>query len=180
MRGYEYTLILLTVVLFSGIACKREAQSASAPAEVARSDPSPAVETERPKNEASDRSTAAPMDSTSPDESHGEVPVENDDDDDFGELVLGRGVQAFRTGMCFKCHMDHGEGSSRAPNLTDDEWLHCDGSVEGILRVIRSGIPKDKLKDPNRPFQMNPVTNLITDDTLIRDLAVYVHSLSQK
>ena len=90
-----------------------------------------------------------------------------------------RGAEAWAMGMCSKCHRDDGTGGKRAPNLTDDVWLHCDGSVEGIRSVIVSGVPRDKLKNPDRPFAMNPATNLIKDQKLIDALATYVHALSE-
>jgi len=92
--------------------------------------------------------------------------------------LIERGLAAFQTGMCNKCHGPDGTGGDRAPNLTDGDWLHCDGSVEGILAVVRRGVPKDELVDPTRPFQMNPATNLIADEADLEALAAYVHSLS--
>ena len=82
--------------------------------------------------------------------------------------------------MCAKCHGEDGTGGKRAPDLTDDEWLHADGSIDSIRKILRSGVPRGKLKDPDRPFAMNPATNLITDDEAIDALAAYVASLRQK
>jgi mono/diheme cytochrome c family protein len=93
--------------------------------------------------------------------------------------LLVRGVAAFEKGMCSKCHEADGSGSARAPNLTDKDWLHCDGSVEGIHKVLLNGVPKDQLKDPNRPFAMNPVTNLVPEEVDLKALAAYVESLSK-
>lgn len=94
--------------------------------------------------------------------------------------AIAHGEDAYRIGMCGKCHRANGRGGPRAPDLTDDKWLHCDGEIQGIRRVLVSGVPESKLKDPNRPFGMNTVKNLIPDDQQITDLAIYVHSLSQK
>ena len=91
-----------------------------------------------------------------------------------------RGAEAYGIGMCAKCHRENGKGGPRAPDLTDDVWIHCDGSIAGIRKVLVSGVPKEKLKDQDRPFQMNPATNLIHDETLIDALASYVHSLGQQ
>ncbi|MCH8913660.1 MAG: redoxin family protein [Planctomycetes bacterium] len=93
--------------------------------------------------------------------------------------MLARGAQAYQAGFCAKCHRDTGRGGRRGPDLTDSDWLHCDGSIEGIEKVLRSGVPKRKLKDKTREFHMNPATDVITDDEQIRLLAVYVWSLSQ-
>ncbi len=92
--------------------------------------------------------------------------------------ALDRGAHAYQQGMCAKCHGPAGSGTRKAPNLTDARWDHCDGSVDGILAVLRSGVPRDKLKDKSRR-PMNPVTNLVPDEQQLRDLAAYVHSLSR-
>ncbi|MHC5111784.1 MAG: c-type cytochrome [Planctomycetota bacterium] len=89
------------------------------------------------------------------------------------------GLRAWNQGMCAKCHKEDGKGGNRAPNLTDKEWLHCDGSIEGIRKVLISGVPRENLKDPERPFGMNSVKNLIADEEKITALATYVHQLSQ-
>jgi mono/diheme cytochrome c family protein len=94
--------------------------------------------------------------------------------------AIARGAEVYETGMCAKCHDRDGRGGEKGPDLTDREWLHCDGSVEGIRNVLVTGVSADKLKDKNRPFAMNPATNLIPDDRQIIDLAIYVESLSQR
>lgn len=93
--------------------------------------------------------------------------------------AIARGLTAYGVGQCSKCHSSGGRGGQRGPDLTDNEWLHGNGSIEAIRKVLISGVPKDKIKDSNRTFGMNPVTNLIPDDKQITDLAIYVHSLSQ-
>jgi len=35
-------------------------------------------------------------------------------------------------------------------------WLHSTGKYEEIVATITAGVPKDKLKDQTRRFQMNP------------------------
>lgn len=117
---------------------------------------------------------AASSQPTAPSDGTADLPTR----DDLADVASTLGVDTFATGMCAKCHADDGTGSDRAPDLTDDEWLHCDGSVDGILAVLKSGVPKDKLVDPSRPFGMNPVTNLVKDDAALQALAEYVHGLS--
>ena len=92
---------------------------------------------------------------------------------------IERGGVAFVEGKCFKCHGDDGRGTPRGPDLTDSRWEHCDGSVEGILVVLERGVPKAELKDPARPFAMNPASVLVPDAEMRRSLAAYVWSLSQ-
>lgn len=91
--------------------------------------------------------------------------------------TLARGRAAFERAKCVNCHGQDG-ASGRAPNLTDVEWLHCDGGLPGILQVLKTGVPKEKLKDPNRRFGMNPATQLVPDEEELKALVVYVHSLS--
>lgn len=98
---------------------------------------------------------------------------------DASPAAMARGLKAYGVGFCAKCHQADGRGGGRGPDLTDSSWLHCDGSIAGIRGVLLTGVPQEKLKDPSRPFSMNPVTNLIPDEKQLSDLAVYVHSLSQ-
>ena len=90
--------------------------------------------------------------------------------------VLVRGRAAFEAGKCAKCHMDDGTGSERAPNLTDAEWIHCDGTIEGIMTVLLSGVPREKLKDADRPYAMKPATTFVPKKQMDA-LAAYVLSL---
>lgn len=94
------------------------------------------------------------------------------------QLALGESM--WKQGMCYKCHRDDGTGGERAPDLTDSDWLHCDGSVEGILEVIIAGVGKDKMIDKSRPFSMNPATNLIKDEKQLEALAAFVWNMSRQ
>lgn len=90
--------------------------------------------------------------------------------------VATSGVSAYATGFCAKCHGEDGTGSERGPDLTDDVWDHCDGSVAGIRQVLVTGVNKQQLTDSKRP-RMNPATNLVPAAQLDA-LAAYVKSLS--
>lgn len=91
-------------------------------------------------------------------------------------LEMGR--TAFGTAMCVKCHGEDGKGSEKAPDLTSGTWHHCDGSVEGILGVLRRGVAKADFADPSRPFGMQPATKRIQSEDELLALAQYVWSLS--
>lgn len=94
--------------------------------------------------------------------------------------LLATGKELFVTGMCFKCHGDDGSGTKRAPNLRDDDWIHCDGEIEGIKDVIVAGVDKEDFADSTRPFAMNPIgSRLELADEDLYALAAYVNSLSQ-
>ncbi len=92
---------------------------------------------------------------------------------------IARGEEEYVNRQCAKCHLSNGRGGVRGPSLVDKKWEHTDGSIEGIKAVLVSGVSRNKLKDTNRPFAMNPVIGNQPGDQDILDLAVYVHSLSQ-
>jgi hypothetical protein len=55
-------------------------------------------------------------------------------DFDAGQQLFAAG------GNCFSCHgMDAG-GGALGPNLRDGEWLHSDGSIDGIAQIIQVGV----------------------------------------
>lgn len=94
--------------------------------------------------------------------------------------TLARGEASFTgSNHCDKCHQAGGRGGPRAPSLADDKWLHCDGSIEGIKKVIMTGVPQNKMKDTTRPFPMRAARNLANNEKELADLAAYVHSLSR-
>ena len=43
--------------------------------------------------------------------------------------------------ICFACHGARGEGTV-GPNLTDSYWLHADGTLMTIRKVIAEGVPE--------------------------------------
>lgn len=94
--------------------------------------------------------------------------------------AISRGKTAF-TGAngCTNCHQTNGRGGQRGPDLTDNTWLHCDGSIEGIKKVILAGVSTSKLKNPSFP-SMRASTSLVGQDEALADLAIYVQSLSGK
>jgi mono/diheme cytochrome c family protein len=56
-------------------------------------------------------------------------------------------------GFCHGCHGPDARGTPLGPDLTDDVWLHIDGSREQVARVVRSGIPRPK----QHPAPMPPM-----------------------
>ena len=48
------------------------------------------------------------------------------------------------SGTCAGCHGADGKGTPLAPNLTSGKWLWSDGSLSGIERTVRLGVPKPK------------------------------------
>lgn len=93
--------------------------------------------------------------------------------------AIARGKTSFTgSNRCTNCHQAGGGGGPRGPDLTDAQWIHCDGSIEGIKKVILDGVPQNKVKNSSFP-SMRPTTNLVGNDEELTDLATYIHSLSQ-
>jgi mono/diheme cytochrome c family protein len=93
-------------------------------------------------------------------------------------IALGDSIFHGQVGgaACTACHGQDAKGTPVGPNLTDNEWLHADGTVEGIARVITSGVPKPK----NAPAPMPPKGGATLTDDQVKAAAAYVYSLSHK
>lgn len=60
-------------------------------------------------------------------------------------LALGDSIFHGRAagGMCFTCHGPAAKGTpGLAPDLTDAQWLHGDGSYAFIVKTVTNGVPK--------------------------------------
>ncbi len=77
---------------------------------------------------------------------------------------------------CQACHGADAAQATVAPNLVDAEWLHSDGSWEGIYKTIVSGVMTPKqFSSVMPPYGGIPMTEERT-----RAVAAYVYSLSHK
>ena len=92
-------------------------------------------------------------------------------------LVLGR--EAYQEAMCSMCHGAEGRGNSMGPDLTSRERVHSDGSVEGILAVLETGVPKGEIVNPRFGMAMPSAREIVADPDRLRALAEYVASLSR-
>ncbi len=79
--------------------------------------------------------------------------------------AIAKGKAEF-TAKCLPCHGDKGQGLI-GPNLTDDYWIHGDGTIPAILKVMNDGVA-DK--------GMPPWKGVIPPD-LQEDVAAYVYSI---
>lgn len=80
-------------------------------------------------------------------------------------------------GICMSCHGPNGEGiPNLGANLTDDEWLHIDGSYESIIQNILNGVTAQE-SSSGVPMPAKGGT-AITDEQ-VRAVAAYVWTLSQ-
>lgn len=77
-------------------------------------------------------------------------------------------------GMCHVCHGADAKGTPLAPDLTDDEWLNIDGSVEGIVEIVTNGVPEPK----EHPAPMPPLGGADLSEAEVQSVAEYVKSLS--
>lgn len=62
------------------------------------------------------------------------------------------------------------------PDLTDNTWLNNDGTLEGIMNTVRTGVPQPK--EATAP--MPPMGGATLNDEQIRAVATYVYSLSHR
>lgn len=112
----------------------------------------------------SDSPTSAPSVGTPPpSDSQGRVAL-------GGDIFNGRAAG----GMCFTCHGQNGAGTTLAPSLRDQAWIHGDGSIEFVANTIRTGIPNPK----QYPSAMPGFVAMFTDQQ-IQSIAAYVYSLSR-
>lgn len=80
-------------------------------------------------------------------------------------------------GICASCHGPSGEGiPNLGGDLTDDEWLHSDGSYEGIVETVMGGVTAEA-SSSGVPMPERAGTN-ISDDQ-VRAAAAYVWTLSK-
>ena len=77
---------------------------------------------------------------------------------------------------CQSCHGADGKQATVAPDLTDAEWLHSDGSWEGIHNTLRTGVMAPKqFSSIMPPFGGAP---LKLEQS--RAVTAYTYSLSHK
>lgn len=88
----------------------------------------------------------------------------------------GKGIYG-GAGICGSCHGAAGEGiPNLGADLTDDEWLHIDGSYESIVQNILEGVTAQE-SSSGVPMPAKGGT-AITDDQ-VNAVAAYVWTLSQ-
>ena len=79
-------------------------------------------------------------------------------------------------GLCHACHGPDAKGTVLAPDLTDSTWLHIDGKLESIVKLIKEGVAEPE----NAPAPMPPRGGAQLTDAEVDAVAAYVHSLSAK
>ncbi len=92
-------------------------------------------------------------------------------------VALGDSVFHGKVGgaLCYVCHGPAGKGvTGLGPNLTDKEWLHGDGGVTFIARLVEEGVARPK----KLPAPMPPRGGGNLTQTQVKAAAAYVYSLT--
>lgn len=79
--------------------------------------------------------------------------------------ALNRGESEFAA-KCAVCHGNNGQGLI-GPNLTDDYWIHGNGSISSILGIVREGVADKGM----------PKWKGVIDPELLEDVVAYVYSI---
>ncbi len=97
---------------------------------------------------------------------------------DVTRQMVSTGQTLFRgAGLCHACHGQNAKGvRGVGPDLTDGEWLHSDGSYNGIFETIIKGIMPNESKSGG---MMPPRGGANISDAQLRAVAAYVWSLGQ-
>lgn len=92
------------------------------------------------------------------------------------QVALGDSIFHGKIGAssCQACHGEGGSSGVAAPILTDGEWLHSDGSYEGIANTIKAGVMSPKQYSSVMP----PYGGVMLTEERWRAVAAYVYSLS--
>lgn len=93
--------------------------------------------------------------------------------------MVDTGAALFNGGTCILCHAVGGRGDGRrGPDLTDVEWLHSDGSFEGVSETIAWGVRRQDMKAVTpRPFEMSPSGGMQLSSRQLQGIAAYVWTL---
>jgi mono/diheme cytochrome c family protein len=80
--------------------------------------------------------------------------------------------------ICASCHGKDAKGvRGIGPDLTDDEWLHSDGTYEALVRQITEGVPSD---ESETGVMMPPKGGTNLTEAQVRAVAAYVWSLRNR
>jgi len=79
-------------------------------------------------------------------------------------------------GICAACHGADAKGMpGLGANLTDNKWLHSDGSYDAIVKQIMTGVPASQ---STSGAAMPPKGGSALTDAQVKAVAAYVWSLS--
>lgn len=91
-------------------------------------------------------------------------------------IAQGKTVYA-GAGICASCHGPAGKGiPSLGADLTDGEWIHSDGSYEGIVKTVMEGVTA-QASSSGIPMPAKAGTNISDDD--VKAVSAYIWTLSK-
>ena len=79
-------------------------------------------------------------------------------------------------GTCTACHGQDAKGTAMAPDLTDNTWIHGDGSLSFIEHTVTTGVPQPK----SHPAPMPPMGGASLSADQPKAAPACVYSLSHK
>lgn len=88
--------------------------------------------------------------------------------------MVQQGKSVFETTVCYVCHAMDASGTALGPSLRDQEWLNSDGSYEGIVNIVRNGVPQPV----EHPGTMPPMGGANLSEEEIQAVAAYVYAIS--
>ena len=94
---------------------------------------------------------------------------------DPAAIALGKKVFEGKSGgaNCFTCHGMNAKGApGLGPDLTDDKWLHGDGSVAFLDSIVRAGVSKPKQSAAVMP----PMGGAKLSDEQVKAVVAYIQS----
>lgn len=94
--------------------------------------------------------------------------------------AVERGAVIYRGGTCPVCHHWEGQGNRRGPDLTDEEWLHGDGSLAAVRAAIETGFRHGAGRRFRGKYEMWPLGGMELDEGDVDALTAYVWSLHRR
>ena len=94
--------------------------------------------------------------------------------------TIERGAAIYREGTCPVCHQWEGQGNRRGPDLTDDDWLHGDGSLTAVRKAIETGFRHGAGRRFRGKYEMWPLGGMELDQPDVDALTAYVWSLHRR
>ena len=94
---------------------------------------------------------------------------------------LLKGSVLFHRNDCRVCHSYGARGGKKGPSLVDDKWLHCDGSVTGIKKVMVHGIEFEQVKNKEkaRSASMPTAKEMNLTDADVEAIARYLYGIAR-
>lgn len=99
--------------------------------------------------------------------------------DGVTQEMIAQGQKLFAgQGLCMACHGTDAKGiPNLGADLSDQEWIHSDGSYQGILKSIMDGVASDR---STTGTVMPPKGGSRISAEQLKAVAAYVWSISRK